>query len=200
MEGEPRNSAECPPAAWAPIQFSFSEAKAAEAAAVLLRAAGGRMPYMRLIKLLYLADRESLHRFGRPIVGGHYVAMRLGPVLSEVLDAIKRDLPGPWQEAVERDGYDVRLRGEPEPHLLSDAEIAVLEETADLFRLLNQWALSGLTHGLPEWRDPGASAVEITPEAILQALEKSEEEIEDVREEAIEDAHFNRLFSGTVRP
>ncbi len=155
---------------------------------------------MRLIKLMYLADRESLHRFGRPIVGGRYVAMKLGPVLSEVLDAIKCERRGAWQEAVERDGYDARLKTPPEVRLLSEAEISVLVETADLFRRLDQWALSGLTHGLPEWRDPGASVLEITPEEILTALQKSEEEIEDVREDAIEDAHFNRLFSGTARP
>lgn len=195
MADESRNPTECAPAAWAPIRFEFSEAKAAEAAGVLLGKSGGRMPYMRLIKLLYLADRESLHRFGRPIVGGRYVAMRLGPVLSEVLDATKCERPGAWQDAVERSGYDVVLKARPEPRLLSQAEIFALEETAELFRRLDQWALSGLTHGLPEWRDPGASALEITPEEILAVLKKSEEEIEEIREDAIEDAHFNRLFS-----
>lgn len=200
MAADLRNPAECSPAAWAPIRFEFSEAKAAEAAALLLKKSGGRMPYMRLIKLLYLADRESLHRFGRPIVGGRYVAMKLGPVLSEVLDAIKCERPGTWQETVERDGYDVRLKTAPVIRLLSEAEISVLEETADLFRRLDQWALSGWTHGLAEWRDPGASAQEITPEQILAALEKSEEEIEDIREDTIEDAHFNRLFSTSPRP
>ena len=51
------------------IRLTFNEAKAAAAAAVLLRHSGGRMPYMRLIELLYLADRESLDRTGEPIVG-----------------------------------------------------------------------------------------------------------------------------------
>lgn len=200
MDPEPRNPTECLPATWAPIRFAYSEGKAAEAAAVLLAQSGGRMPYMRLIKLMYLADRESLHRFGRPIVGGRYVAMKLGPVLSEVLDAIKCELPGEWQNTVGRDGYEVRLKREPEIRQLSEAEIQVLKETSDLFRRLDRWALSGLTHGLPEWHDPGASVMEITPEAILQALEKSEEEIEEIREDALEQAHFNRLFSGAARP
>ncbi|MGH9534235.1 MAG: Panacea domain-containing protein [Terriglobales bacterium] len=195
MAAESRNATERPPAAWAPIRFEFSEAKAAEAAGVLLGKPGRQMPYMRLIKLMYLADRESLHRFGRPIVGGHYVAMKLGPVLSEVLDAIKCERPGAWRDAVERSGYDAGLKAQPEPRLLSKAEISVLEETADLFRRLDQWALSGLAHGLPEWRDPGASAVEIAPEEILAVLQKSEEEIEEIREDAVEIAHFNRLFS-----
>ena len=186
-------------AAWAPIRFPFSEPKAIEAAAVLLQDSGGSMPYMRLIKLIYLADRESLHRFGRPIAGGRYVAMKLGPVTSEILDTIKYSLQGKWAEIIERDGYDVRLKHEIESRLLSEAEISILQETADLFRRLDKWALSDLTHSLPEWRDPGDSAAEISPEDILTALKKSEEEIEDIREDAMEDRYFSQLFADKGR-
>jgi uncharacterized phage-associated protein len=179
----------------ASIRFPFSLAKAVEAAAVLLQSTGDRMPYMRLIKLLYLADRESLHRYGRPIVGGRYVAMKLGPVTSEVLDEIKLKHLSRWQEVIEKAEYDVKLRQMPRIELLSDAEIAVLKEVADLFRRLDQWALSDVTHALPEWRDPGASAVEIAPEDILRALQKSEEQIEQIREEAVENEYFGSLFN-----
>ena len=37
----------------------FNEVKATQAAARLLRNRGGRMKYLKLIKLLYLADREG---------------------------------------------------------------------------------------------------------------------------------------------
>lgn len=184
-------------AAWAPIQFLFNERKAAEAATVLLQEAGGRMPYLRLIKLLYLADRENLHRYGRPIVGGRYVAMKYGPVLSEVLDRIKQKDPiGSLQDALERHGYDVRIRGEAQPpSVLSEAEVQVLRETSSLYRQLDRWALCDLTHLLPEWRDPGDSCFEIRPEDILKALGKPDEETEDIRDQALEDAYFTRLFS-----
>ncbi len=46
------------------------------------------MSYMKLIKLLYLADREALARWGRPITTDSYVSMKHGPVLSEVLNLI----------------------------------------------------------------------------------------------------------------
>ena len=64
----------------------FNEVKATQAAARLLRNRGGRMSYMKLIKLLYLADREALSRWGRPITTDKYVSMDKGPVLSRVLD------------------------------------------------------------------------------------------------------------------
>src|ERR1700712_384885 len=66
----------------------FNEAKATQAAARLLRNRGGRMSYMKLIKLLYLADREALARWGRPITTDSYVSMKHGPVLSGVLNLI----------------------------------------------------------------------------------------------------------------
>ncbi|MCX6915882.1 MAG: Panacea domain-containing protein, partial [Verrucomicrobia bacterium] len=50
---------------------------------------------MKLIKLLYLADRTALLRWGRPITTDTYVSMDRGPVLSRVLDlATDEDLPG----------------------------------------------------------------------------------------------------------
>jgi uncharacterized phage-associated protein len=61
---------------------------------VLLRQDGVRcMNYMRLLKLLYIADRESLPRTGRPIVGGPVIAMERGPVLEEVFDLIRGTSP-----------------------------------------------------------------------------------------------------------
>jgi uncharacterized phage-associated protein len=61
----------------------FNEQKATQAAARFLKLANGKMNYLKLIKLLYLLDRESLNRRGRPVTGDQYYSMKLGPVLSE---------------------------------------------------------------------------------------------------------------------
>jgi hypothetical protein len=47
---------------------------------------------------------------------------------------------------------------------------------------------------LPEWEDPGASSEEIAVEKILQILGKSEVEIEEIRQRAAEEVHFDRIF------
>jgi hypothetical protein len=54
------------------------EVKATQAAARLLQNRGGRMKFLKLIKLLYLADREALSRSGRPITTDSYVSMDNG--------------------------------------------------------------------------------------------------------------------------
>ena len=66
----------------------FNEAKATQAAACLLKLRGGQMSYLKLVKLLYLADREALLRWDRPITTDRYVSMDNGPVLSRVLNLI----------------------------------------------------------------------------------------------------------------
>lgn len=176
------------------IQLSFNEKKAAAAAGALLKYVGGRMPYMRLVKLLYLADRESLDRAGQPIIGGRYVAMKYGPVLSEVLDLVKAEGGSLWSEFIQTDRFDVVLAGEPDLGPLSQVEIDLLQEAARLCEKLDQWKLADLTHTFPEWKDPGTSAFDIAPEEILRALGKTDEEIEEARQTANERAHFDSLF------
>ena len=50
-----------------PMVLRFNERRATEAAARFLKLRGGRMSYLKLIKLLYLLDREALLRWGRPV-------------------------------------------------------------------------------------------------------------------------------------
>src|SRR5262245_59190004 len=110
------------------IRFAFDERKAAAAAGYLLSLEGKRMNYMRLLKLLYLAERQSLATLGRPIIGDTPFSFDQGPVLSRVYDLIKANKPGgPWGECIERDSrYEVRLKAVPDLGALSDAEISLL--------------------------------------------------------------------------
>ena len=53
----------------------FNEEKATQVAGALLLKAGGDMPYLKLIKLLYFVDREALLRWGRPVTTDRLVSM-----------------------------------------------------------------------------------------------------------------------------
>src|SRR5690242_6025860 len=109
------------------MMMRFNEKKATQAAAQFLRLANGRMNYMKLIKLLYIADREALLRWGRPITTDVYFSMKHGPVLSEVLDLISEG-PDPffgetfWSRHISKEDYDVSLKADPTQDQLSEAE------------------------------------------------------------------------------
>ena len=178
-------------------RFRFNERKATAAAAFLLQQEGGTMDYMRLVKLLYLAERESLARLGHPLAGDLYYALDQGPILSRVLDLCKHNSSGAWAGQIERSGlWAVHLKGTPDLGPLSPAEMTILEDVAKTYRDRDQWELSTLMHGLPEWKDPRGARIEIAPVDILAALGKTPEQIREILDDAADDARFDAVFGG----
>jgi len=59
------------------------------------------MSYLKLIKLLYLLDREALLRGGRPVTTDRYVSMANGPVVSRIYELIREE-PAPGADPVWR--------------------------------------------------------------------------------------------------
>jgi uncharacterized phage-associated protein len=183
------------------IEFRFDARRAAAAAAYLLKLHGGELNHMKLIKLLYVADRTSLDRFGRPIVGDRYVSMKHGPVLSRVYNFIKEEdgTPSVWSVLIERgpDKMTVRLLdNDPSFDALSAADLEILEEIAALYKEWNQYKLRDMTHQeFEEWQNPGTSSRELPVERVLEVgLKKSPEEIARVRQSAAEKKHFENIF------
>jgi uncharacterized phage-associated protein len=113
----------------------FDEAKATEAAALFLALRGKRMSYLKLIKLLCLADRTSLLRWGVPITTDWYISMDHGPVVSRNYGLIVEDKPKPiWSKYITAPmgEYEVELRAEVAAEVptdrLSRAEESVIRE------------------------------------------------------------------------
>ncbi len=169
----------------------FNEAKATQAAARLLKQAGGTMNYMVLIKLLYLADRVALVKWGRSITGDEYFTMKLGPVLSEVHDLITEMQPPnedhPWTRSIAKSSWDVSLQKDAGDDELSEAEERVLDKIFEKFKPF----LTGNPFALPDWIHDNLREVKriqggripLEIREILQGAEQSEERIERVVEE-----------------
>ena len=102
--------------------------KAIQAVGVLLRREGKRASRLRLLKLLYIADRISLQRTGRQILGSKIVAMKHGPLHSEVFNLIEGDhVQTPlWSHYFRNSGRDVVLEEEPGTDALSRQDIDLM--------------------------------------------------------------------------
>jgi uncharacterized phage-associated protein len=183
------------------MPFEFDLKKALQATAVLLRLAGTSRTanYMRLIKLLYLADRRSLQETGRPITGDRPVALERGPVLGRVLDLIrgKHARSPEWARYVETDGYHVRLLEDPGNGELSPYEVELLQAIWDEHRAKDEWDLVRETHELPEWKknDPGSSSKPIPLADILEAVGRSGD-LQAIEEDARQTSALNKLYGG----
>src|SRR5947209_15573893 len=160
----------------------FNERRATETAARFLKLRGGRMSYLKLIKLLYFLDREALLRWGRPVTTDRYVSMANGPVVSRIYE-LMREEPAPgtdpiWHHYISTpQGWEVTLLAEPETDELSRAEESLIEEIFAKFGNMTRWDLVGVSHELPEWQDPNGSAIPIQYRDILRAGNKTESEI-----------------------
>ena len=73
------------------IHFQFDLDKAIEAIACVVRRLGP-IDKLRLMKLLYIADRDSFLPNARPITGDELYALPWGPVPSGCLDAVNGEL------------------------------------------------------------------------------------------------------------
>ncbi len=178
--------------------FAFKFDKALQAAAYLLRReVTHQMNYMRLLKVLYVADRESLRRTGRPITGDAVAALERGPVLSEVFDLIKGShLRSPdWSNFIQKTSYDVRLVQEPGVANLSRFEVELLEQVAQENRDRDEWDMVEYTHTFPEWvkNDPGKSSKWIPLHDILEAIGRPADEA-DIEDDAKAERAFEHLF------
>lgn len=124
----------------------------------------GKINKMKAIKLIYLADRYHIRKYGRPIVGDTYWAMKLGPVGSNILnianlskDSLEKDC---FQYAHE---YITHLKGdtkiqevvskkEVELEVFSQSDIEALENIYKEFGDKDQFELAkDVTHKYPEW-------------------------------------------------
>jgi uncharacterized phage-associated protein len=177
------------------IQFRFHPEKAVEAAAILLKLHGKPMKHLGLLKMLYIADRLALQSMDQPITGDHYVSMDYGPVLSGVYDLIKGQavdnaLPL-WSKFISpRQQTFISLKSDPGNEDLCEEEEEIIHQVYKTFGHLNPFDVAEWTHDLPEWRDPHGSAIPIAIEDILKNVGKTNEEIQEIQQEAIREAYL----------
>jgi uncharacterized phage-associated protein len=179
--------------------FRFNIDKTIQAVAALLHFHASReMSYLRMLKLLYLADRESLQETSRPITGDRVVAMEHGPVLSSVYDLIKGEHTGwpLWSQFLGKKGYRIELLHDPGNGALSKYELGKLRELTERYAEKNEWDMVEIVHELPEWKknDPGKSSKPIPFDDLLDAIGRTADR-EAIVQDAKDQAAFDRLFA-----
>ncbi len=169
------------------LRFHFE--KSLQASGVLLHLEDGRMASMRLLKLLYIADREMLAGSASSITNDRAYAMKHGPVLSRVYALIKGSEArfADWNRYIQTQGYAVKLVNDPGRGQLSPGEVEKLTEVSERYRNQDHWELSDLTHDFPEWKrhwpdDGEGGSYPIPWEDILAAQGEGAETIKAVEQ------------------
>lgn len=171
----------------------FEEEKVTQISAYLLQKRGGRMSYLKLMKLLYLADRLAMQETGESLSGDDHYSMKHGPVLSHTYNLINGSQASDcWACWIKPEANYELSTNFPEASKecyteLSDYDIEVLDKVFAEHGDKNRWDLVEFTHeALPEWQNTGFSALPISPITQFMALGKTKEQAEQLNEAIIE--------------
>src|SRR5262249_47279886 len=97
-------------------------------------------------KLLYLADKTKLERFGSFICDETYYAMPEGPVPSNVYDLMKDVKSNGSDDFSVENGRDIRALRAPDLDVLSDADIECLDTIIARYGNAPYWERRNITH------------------------------------------------------
>jgi hypothetical protein len=133
-----------------------------------------------IAKVLFHADKAHLSRYGRPISGDRYIAMKHGPVPSATYDILKtlRDnsdwpLPERARDSLSVDGYVVRALRPVDERVLSQSEVECLSESAREHGAKSFGQRSAESHG-PAWQAADENDV-IGLESLLLEIDNRDE-------------------------
>ena len=188
----------------------FNEKKAAQVAAFFLIQAKTSLEILKLMKLMYLAERGSFACYGEGMVGDRLVSMPHGPVLSITHNFMNGELtssPGGWDTWIADRAArmltlsDAKSRAQIDDLLeLSDADIQMLETTWQQFGRMTAWQLRDYTHDhCPEWQDPDGSMIPMKPEDLFNALNFSSEQSTTYLGRMRQQAAINAAQSALIR-
>jgi len=125
-------------------EVRFNTAKALEAIVLIagkLRAANLESDLHSVSKLMYWADKWHLEKFGTTVCGDHYIAMKNGPVPSNMYDMMKFVrgdgkflFPKEVAKSFEvKNEYEIHALREPNLSKLSESEIAALDHAIQTY-------------------------------------------------------------------
>ncbi len=122
--------------------------------------AGGKISKLKVLKLIFLADRYHLRKYGRLVSNDNYVAMKLGPVPSTAMDIAEADsfLEPNWKKYVveylktHNSGMRIESIKPTNAEYFSESDLEALDFAWNTFGHLTRWDISDFTHEYPEFK------------------------------------------------
>ena len=142
------------------MHLSFAYKKAIQALNFFAVQAGGELNKMKVLKLIYFADRYHLRKYGRPITNDSYFALPYGPVASACRDLLNRDVADystPESDYKEicvqsKDQYNYESKEAVNQDVFSQTDMEALNYAWETYSRKNHFQLAEETHLFPEWK------------------------------------------------
>jgi uncharacterized phage-associated protein len=142
----------------AKLRFTFDFKKSTQALNFFAVKEGKHINKMKALKLVFLADRYHLRKYGRLITNDNYMAMQYGPVpsttknIAESNDYLDDEIRQYSQLFIEPvDNLVLVSKSDPDKTIFSETDLEALEFVWKTFGRYNQFQLRDITHTYPEW-------------------------------------------------
>ena len=195
-----------------PIAFTFRPRKAIAAICFLASRNLPELTKGKVDKLLFLADKLHLVRYGRTVTGDWYAALEHGPIPSHIdnlLDALENEVQGyedlevlEARVALDRRFRYPRLvsRGIDDDFVeenLSQSDLQIMRTIVETFGHRTFAELRGYTHELPAWENAWESrgAAQSAEMRFEDFFDEDEEALPGAKEEATENSALREYFS-----
>lgn len=186
------------------VRFEFDSDKAVDSICLIASAGLPGLTKGKICKLIFLADRLHLVRFGRPITGDDLYAMVHGPIPSKTLSLLTAFERGDDDEDVRQLAQFVALdRRFSHPHFqtirqrgvecLSLSDVKAIEEVIRGHGQKTFQELRALTHEFEAYKRAWAGGTE------KRALMSFEDLFEDEDPDALEGAREEMLENASLR-
>lgn len=190
------------------VRFTFDREKALAAIVYLSSQGITDLSKGKLCKLIFLADKHHLVRFGRPVTGDRICALKDGPVPSNILNMLNELLQNPGDPTlsvlseaitIDRMYFNPHFRAKQQFSLgdfLSASDIGALDAVVKEFGGKTFSELRSLTHGMTAYKNAWDDRTNKAPDMKFEDLfEDDDDAIEGAREEMIENFLLERAIA-----
>lgn len=165
---------------WATPLVGFRSRKAAQLCAYFAVESGGTIEKLKLIKLLYLAERRFFSENHHPMLFDEYYSLPHGPICSSALNGIDGIIHGEiWDDYIARNGNVVVAMKSFSRDELDDVSDAELEVVAGIWRQFGHMTASQLRNyshdNCPEYTET-TGRIPISYKQILEAVGEEDAE------------------------
>lgn len=159
---------------WAIPLVGFRSRKGAQLCAYFAGKSAGMIEKLKLIKLLYFAERKFLSENHHPILFDEYYSLPHGPICSGALNGIDGVIHGEiWDDYIARNGnvvVAIKTLSRDELDEVSDAELSVVDDIWQEFGHMTASQLRNYSHEhCPEYTET-TGRIPISYKQIFEAL------------------------------
>ena len=167
---------------WTQPCAGFRSRKAAQMCAYFATQSDGTIEKLKLIKLIYLAERKHLFEHHHPMLFDEFYSLPHGPICTSTLNGINGMVhEALWDEYVARNGnIVVAMKAVAREDLdeISDAEMTAITEVWGEFSNMTASQIRNYTHDhCPEYTETDNARIPISYRQIFEALGEEDAEV-----------------------